>query len=91
MALCFEISQRPINWAINGESETGGSIITLADRMDAGLILSQVRTLILPGDNFPTLHDRGRVSAAAGKNLDAIENTASISRRMNRRSPKPRN
>src|SRR5688572_4055507 len=32
----------PINWAmINGEAETGVSVITLADRMDCGEILAQ--------------------------------------------------
>jgi methionyl-tRNA formyltransferase len=49
----------PINWAIiRGESETGVSIITLADRMDAGQILAQTKTPITPNDNFQTLHDR---------------------------------
>jgi methionyl-tRNA formyltransferase len=34
----------PINWAIiNGETETGISIITLAEKMDAGEILSAMR------------------------------------------------
>jgi methionyl-tRNA formyltransferase len=49
----------PIHWAIiNGESETGISIITLADRMDAGQILAQASTSITPEDDFQTLHDR---------------------------------
>jgi methionyl-tRNA formyltransferase len=71
----------PINWAIiNGESETGASIITLADRMDAGLILSQVRTLILPEDNFKTLHDRLAEFSAPllVKTLNAIENGTAV-------------
>jgi methionyl-tRNA formyltransferase len=35
----------PINWAIiNGETETGISIITLAEKMDAGLICAQAKT-----------------------------------------------
>jgi methionyl-tRNA formyltransferase len=71
----------PINWAIiNGESETGASIITLADRMDAGLILSQVRTLILPDDNFQSLHDRLAEFSAPllVKTLDAIENGTAV-------------
>ena len=39
----------PINWAIlRGETETGVSIITLADRMDAGDILAQARTTKAP-------------------------------------------
>jgi methionyl-tRNA formyltransferase len=49
----------PIHWAIiNGETQTGASIITLADRMDAGKILGQTCTPIHPQDNFQTLHDR---------------------------------
>jgi methionyl-tRNA formyltransferase len=71
----------PINWAIiNGESETGASIITLADRMDAGLILSQVRTLILPEDDFQTLHDRLADFSAPVlvKTINAIENGTAV-------------
>jgi methionyl-tRNA formyltransferase len=71
----------PINWAIiNGESETGASIITLADRMDAGLILSQVRTLILPEDNFQSLHDRlAELSAQLlVQTIDSIENNTAV-------------
>lgn len=49
----------PINWAImNGESETGISIITLADKMDAGEILAQVKIPIGPDDTAQTLHDK---------------------------------
>jgi len=49
----------PINWAIiNGETETGISIITLADRMDAGQILAQVKIPIGPDDTAQTLHDK---------------------------------
>ncbi|MCI0499141.1 MAG: methionyl-tRNA formyltransferase [Planctomycetales bacterium] len=49
----------PIHWAImNGETETGVSIITLADRMDAGLILDQDKIPIGPDDTGQTLHDR---------------------------------
>ena len=49
----------PVNWAImNGESETGISIITLADRMDAGEILAQVKIPIGPDDTAKTLHDK---------------------------------
>jgi methionyl-tRNA formyltransferase len=71
----------PINWAIiNGDFETGVSIITLADRMDAGLILSQVRTLILPEDNFQTLYDRlADLSAPLlAKTIDTIENGTAV-------------
>jgi len=49
----------PINWAIiNGETETGISIITLAEKMDAGQILAQQITKILPDETAGQLHDR---------------------------------
>ncbi|MHC5121209.1 MAG: methionyl-tRNA formyltransferase, partial [Planctomycetota bacterium] len=49
----------PIHWAImNGESETGISIITLADKMDAGLILAQDKIPILPDDTVKCVHDK---------------------------------
>jgi methionyl-tRNA formyltransferase len=49
----------PINWAIiNGETETGISIITLAEKMDAGQILAQRKTAILPDETAGQLHDK---------------------------------
>jgi len=49
----------PINWAIiNGETETGISIITLAEEMDAGTILAQAKTKILADETAGQLHDR---------------------------------
>ncbi len=49
----------PINWAIlRGETHTGNSIITLADKIDAGDILGQVRTEIGPQETAGELHDR---------------------------------
>lgn len=49
----------PIHWALfNGETETGISIITLADRMDAGDILAQAKTDITPEETAQTLHDK---------------------------------
>ncbi len=49
----------PINWAIiRGEKETGLSIITLADRMDAGDILAQAATDIEVHETAGELHDR---------------------------------
>ena len=49
----------PIHWAIlNGETETGVSIITLADKMDAGLILAQDTVDILPDDTVKCVHDK---------------------------------
>jgi len=49
----------PINWAIiNGETETGICIITLAEKMDTGDILGQVTTKIKTGETAGQLHDR---------------------------------
>ena len=49
----------PINWAIiNGETETGISIIRLAEKMDAGEILARQRTEIPPDETAGELHDR---------------------------------
>jgi methionyl-tRNA formyltransferase len=49
----------PVNWAIiNGETETGISIIELAEKMDAGRICGQVKTEIKPDETAGELHDR---------------------------------
>ncbi|MHC4551688.1 MAG: methionyl-tRNA formyltransferase [Planctomycetota bacterium] len=67
----------PIHYAImNGEAETGISIITLADKMDAGLVLSQGKTPITPDDNFQTVHDRLSVLSVdvLMDTIDQIEN-----------------
>lgn len=49
----------PINWAIiNGEKQTGISIITLAEKMDAGQIIAQSATDIAPDESAGALHDR---------------------------------
>jgi len=49
----------PINWAIiNGETETGICIITLAEKMDAGKILSRIKTDIEPNETAGNLHNR---------------------------------
>jgi methionyl-tRNA formyltransferase len=49
----------PINWAIiNGERETGISIITLAEKMDAGQIVAQHKTEIAEDETTGELHDR---------------------------------
>lgn len=48
----------PINHAVlAGDTETGNSVITLADRMDAGLVLAQSRREIGPGQTAGELHD----------------------------------
>ena len=49
----------PINWAIiNGEKTTGISIITLAEKMDAGQIVAQAETDIEADETAGQLHDR---------------------------------
>jgi methionyl-tRNA formyltransferase len=49
----------PINRAvINGETQTGISIITLADRMDAGAVLARAKIAIETDDTAETLHDK---------------------------------
>jgi methionyl-tRNA formyltransferase len=48
----------PINHAIlAGDTVTGNSVITLADRMDAGLVLGQSRRPIEPAQTTGELHD----------------------------------
>jgi len=55
----------PINWAIiNGEKQTGISIITLAAKMDAGQILGQSQIDIEPDETAGQLHDRLARTAA---------------------------
>ena len=66
----------PINWAIiNGETKTGISIITLAEKMDAGQILAQSQTDIAPNETAGQLHDR-LAQIAAPLLLKAIEQIA---------------
>jgi methionyl-tRNA formyltransferase len=49
----------PINWAIlNGEIQTGNSIIRLAQRMDAGAILNMSTLVIGEDETAGELHDR---------------------------------
>ncbi len=49
----------PINWAIvNGDQETGVSIIKMNSQMDAGDIFSQAKQRIAPGDNAATLREK---------------------------------
>lgn len=49
----------PINWAvINGESETGVTIMEIAEALDAGDMLSQASTPIDPNESVEQLHDR---------------------------------
>lgn len=57
----------PIQWAVvNGERETGVTIMHMNARMDAGDIILQRRTPIGAGDTAETLHDRlARLGAEA--------------------------
>ena len=49
----------PVNWAIiNGETQTGVSIITVAEKIDAGDIIAQAETQIEPDENAAHLHNR---------------------------------
>lgn len=49
----------PVNWAIlSGDSTTGVTVITLAERMDAGEILAVRTTPIGPRETAGELHDR---------------------------------
>ncbi len=49
----------PIQWTLlNGDAETGVSIIYLAKAMDAGDIIRQERFPVLPDDTSGSLHDR---------------------------------
>jgi methionyl-tRNA formyltransferase len=71
----------PINWAIiNGETETGISIITLAEKMDAGLILAQAKTEIFADETAGQLHDRlaGMAAPLLLETLDKIADNSAI-------------
>ncbi len=71
----------PINWAIiNGETTTGISIITLAEKMDAGQVLSQGQTDIRADETAGQLHDRLAELAAPllAKTIDQIESGTAV-------------
>jgi methionyl-tRNA formyltransferase len=57
----------PMQWAlINGDAETGVSIVKVTEKLDAGGLLVQKKTAILPGDDIFTLEERlGRQGAEA--------------------------
>ncbi len=49
----------PINWAIlNGDTDSGVTIMHMATELDAGDIISQVTTPIDPNETVEALHDR---------------------------------
>lgn len=63
----------PIHHAIlDGKTETGITIITLAREMDAGFMLAKAATPIEPEDNAGTVHDR-LANLAAPVLLETIE------------------
>ncbi len=71
----------PINWAIiNGDTQTGISIITVAPQMDAGKILAQLATAIAPDETAGRLHDRLAQIAAPLllKTLDQIADGTAV-------------
>jgi methionyl-tRNA formyltransferase len=71
----------PINWAIiNGEKETGVSIITLADKLDSGEIIAQAKTPINPDENASQLSDRLSLIAALLllETIDSIESGKAV-------------
>ena len=71
----------PINWAIiNGETQTGISIITVAERMDAGKILTQAATDITPSETAGELRDRLAQMTAPLllKTLDRIDDGTAV-------------
>jgi methionyl-tRNA formyltransferase len=71
----------PINWAIiNSETQTGISIITVAEKMDAGKILTQLETGIGPDETAGELHNRLAQMAAPLllKTLDQIADGTAV-------------
>ena len=71
----------PINWpVINGDKQTGISIIALAEKMDAGDILAQSATDIGPEETAGLLHDRLAQMAAPLllQTIDQIENDTAV-------------
>lgn len=74
----------PINWAIlNGEKETGVTIMYMAAALDAGDVISQVRTAIGPNEAAPEL--TARLAEIGGKLL--VEAVAGIEARTASRTP----
>ena len=58
----------PINWAVvNGDEETGVTIMHMATELDGGDIISQVVTPIDPDETAETVHDR--LAALGGERL----------------------
>ncbi|AQT70354.1 Methionyl-tRNA formyltransferase [Anaerohalosphaera lusitana] len=86
----------PINWAIvNGETETGVSIITLADKMDAGYVLGEGKVAIDADDTAEDVHDKlaelspgvlmdviGQIEAGTAKYVEQDEDRVTIARKL---------
>lgn len=71
----------PVNWAIiNGDTQTGVSIMTLAEKIDAGDIISQRSIEIAPDDTADTLQNKLAQLAAPLllETLDSIEAGSAI-------------
>lgn len=74
----------PINWAIlNGDRETGVTIMHMAAALDAGDIISQVKTPILPEETAPAL--TARLAEMGGKLL--VETVAALEAGTASRTP----
>lgn len=74
----------PINWAIlNGEKETGVTIMDMAPELDAGDIIAQAATDIEPNETAQSLHDR--LAAMGGALL--VETVARIENGTASRTP----
>lgn len=74
----------PINWAvINGDKETGVTIMDMASELDAGDIIAQVSTAIGPEEGVETLHDR--LAALGGELL--VRTVADLAAGTARRIP----
>ena len=74
----------PINWAVlNGDAETGVTIMHMATEMDAGDIIDQVRTPIDPDETVETLY--GRLAGMGAELL--VKSVAAIAAGTARRVP----
>jgi methionyl-tRNA formyltransferase len=73
--LPFYRGAAPINWVlINGETETGVTLMLLDEGMDTGDMLLQEKLPLMPTDTVATLHDKLAQSGARllGKSLDEL-------------------
>ena len=74
----------PIHWSIlNGDKETGVTIMHMAHELDAGDIIAQVRTPIGPDETVGQVHDR--LARLGGELL--VQATADIAAGTARRTP----